>query len=188
MQLVSNIKALIWQQWIRLGALFSGVIMVGLMMILALGLAYPPAYAAIRQLEEAPGQMVYQSRQTLQDQYGNSWQAIAFKRVKPDGQVPLYLRLVAFPGVADVDRSRPLTLTNSLGQSWMAADASQPIFTDADRPKPNVGQYDLQPIILDLDPAVPLRLELPVLQQDDVLIPVPSTLLSEWRSLTNQTD
>ena len=186
MPLVRNAKGLIQEQWIRLGHLASGIMIAGLMIILALGLAHPPAYAAIRQLEEAPGQMVYQSRQTLQDQHGKSWQAIAFKRVKPDSQVPLYLRLVAFPGMADIDRSRPLMLTNSLGQSWAALDASQPIFTDADRPEPNVGQYDLQPIILDLDPAVPLRLELPVLHQDDLLIPVPSTLLSEWRSLATQ--
>ncbi|TVQ22560.1 MAG: DUF3122 domain-containing protein [Leptolyngbya sp. DLM2.Bin15] len=157
-------------------------------MILTLGWFYPPAYAAIRPLEEAPGQMVYQSRQTLHDQHGKSWQAIAFKRVNPDRQTTLYLRLVGFPGVADLDRSRPLTLTNSLGQSWMAADVSQPIFTDADRPEPNVGQYDLQPIILDLDPAVPLRLELPVLQQADVLIPMPSTLVAEWRLLATQSD
>lgn len=188
MQLVRNMKRLICRQWVRTGHLASGITLVGLMVILTLGWFEPPAYAAIRQLEEAPGQMVYQSRQTLQDQHGKSWQAIAFKRVKPDSQVPLYLRLVAFPGMADIDRSRPLMLTNSLGQSWAALDASQPIFTDADRPEPNVGQYNLQPIILDLDPAVPLRLELPVLHQDDVLIPVPSTLLSEWRSLANQGD
>lgn len=188
MQLVRNMKRLICRQWVRTGHLASGITLVGLMVVFTLGWFEPPAYAAIRQLEEAPGQMVYQSRQTLQDQHGKSWQAIAFKRVKSDSQVPLYLRLVAFPGMADIDRSRPLMLTNSLGQSWAALDASQPIFTDADRPEPNVGQYNLQPIILDLDPAVPLRLELPVLHQDDVLIPVPSTLLSEWRSLANQGD
>ena len=35
-----------------------------------------PAFATISQLEEYPGQMLYQSRQTLQDQTGKSWQAI----------------------------------------------------------------------------------------------------------------
>ena len=35
--------------------------------------------AAISQLEEAPGQIVDQTRQTLKDRHGNSWQAIAFK-------------------------------------------------------------------------------------------------------------
>ncbi|ASC73388.1 hypothetical protein XM38_043530 [Halomicronema hongdechloris C2206] len=35
-----------------------------------------PALAAIRQLEEAPAQVVYQSRQTVQDQQGDRWQVI----------------------------------------------------------------------------------------------------------------
>jgi hypothetical protein len=52
--------------------------------VVTLNVAIAPAQAAMRQLEEAPGQMVYQSRQTLKDQQGNSWQAIAFKRIRPD--------------------------------------------------------------------------------------------------------
>jgi Protein of unknown function (DUF3122) len=35
-----------------------------------------PAIAAITQIEEYPGQMLYQSRQNLQDQTGKAWQAI----------------------------------------------------------------------------------------------------------------
>jgi hypothetical protein len=37
------------------------------------------------------------------DQHGNTWQAIAFKRIRPDGQTSFDLRLVGFPGVADID-------------------------------------------------------------------------------------
>ncbi len=44
-----------------------------LTVVLGLGLFTTlDAVAAIRQLEEAPGQMVYQSRQTLKDQHGNN--------------------------------------------------------------------------------------------------------------------
>jgi Protein of unknown function (DUF3122) len=84
---------------------------------LNLGLVMFPADAAIRELKEAPGQMVYQSRQTLKDQHDNSWQAIAFKRIRADGTANIYLRLVSFPGIAELDRTRPLSLTNFLGKT-----------------------------------------------------------------------
>ncbi|WP_333182166.1 DUF3122 domain-containing protein [Microcoleus sp. B3-D7] len=36
-------------------------------------------------MEEYPAQMLYPSRQNLRDHNGNSWQAIAFKRIHPGG-------------------------------------------------------------------------------------------------------
>lgn len=160
-----------------------GLMLVILAWALNLGLAMFPTHAAIRELEEAPGQMVYQSRQTLKDQHDNSWQAITFKRIRADGTANIYLRLVSFPGMAELDRTRPLSLTNFLGKTWTAADVSQQIFTDADRLEPNVGQYDLQPILMQLEPTVPLRLEIPTLNSTDIRLNVSPALIEEWRSL-----
>jgi Protein of unknown function (DUF3122) len=67
-------------------------------------------------------------------------QAIAFKRILPDGKTSFYLRLVGFPGVAEIDRAQPLSLINSLGKQLTAADASSNIFTESAAPEPNVGQ------------------------------------------------
>lgn len=142
-----------------------------------------PALAAIRQLEEAPGQVVYQSRQALQDQYGDRWQVIAFNRIRPDGGASFYLRLVGFPGAAAIDRSRPLTLTTSLGQSLSAADASSQIFTDASTPEPNVGQYDMQPIAAQLPVAVPMQLALPLQGKNDSLLSISPALIQEWKTV-----
>ncbi|MEG4294054.1 DUF3122 domain-containing protein [Microcoleus sp. C2C3] len=79
---------------------------------LLVGLGQSPTIAAIRELEEAPGQMVYQSRQTLIDQNGHNWQAIAFKRISPDNQTSFDLRLVGFPGVVKIDRTQPPFVTS----------------------------------------------------------------------------
>jgi hypothetical protein len=141
-----------------------------------------PAQAAIRQLEEAPGQVVYQSRQTVSDQHGDRWQVIAFNRIRPDGSTSFYVRLVGFPGTAEIDRSRPLTLTTSLGQSLTAADASSDIFTDASTPEANVGQYDLQPIVSQLPAAIPLQIQLPNLNADDIVLPITPALIQEWKT------
>lgn len=165
--------------------LLLGALMLGIW--LGLGLFNPPsAAAAIRQLEEAPGQRVYQSRQTLKDQHGNSWQAIAFKRIRPDATTTVALRLVGFPGVATIDRSQPLTLTSSLGQTLTAADASGQIFTDEAAPEPNVGQYDLQPLLPDLRAEIPLRLTLPTADGEAIILNVPTGLIQEWQTVVSQ--
>jgi hypothetical protein len=157
-----------------------------LVILLGLGLfASPPSAAAIRQLEEAPGQMVYQSRQTLKDQHGNSWQAVAFKRIRPDGRTSFELRLVGFPGVVEIDRSQPLTLTNSLGKTLTAADASTDIFTEVNKPEPYVGQYNLQPLLPELPAEIPLKLSLPVMKGETVRLSVSPSLIQEWQTVSN---
>jgi hypothetical protein len=153
---------------------------------LTINLAIAPSQAAIRQLEEAPGQMVYQSRQTLKDQQGGSWQAIAFKRIRPDDTAVIYLRLVGFPGTAEIDHSQPLTLTNSMGKALTAADISQEMFTDKTQVKPDVGQYDLQPILMQLELSMPLRLTLATLDHSEISLNVSPNVVEEWRSLTVQ--
>jgi hypothetical protein len=168
-------KASSWLLW--LGALILGI-------WLGLGLFnLPSAAAVIRQLEEAPGQVVYQSRQTLKDQHGNSWQAIAFKRIRPDGSTSVALRLVGFPGVAAIDRSHPLTLTNSLGKTLTAADDSGKVFNDEATPEPNVGQYDLQLLLPQLQTEIPLQLTLPTVDGNGVSLTVPSALITEWKTV-----
>jgi hypothetical protein len=167
-----------------LGAIASSI-------TLGFGLFNPPSFnlpiaaAAIRQLEEAPGQMVYQSRATLKDQHGSSWQAIAFKRVRPDGQTSIELRLVGFPGIAAIKRSQPLTLTNSLGKTLTAPDASIKIFGESKPPEPNVGQYDLLPLLSQLQAEVPLQLALPIVDSEPITLSVSPSLLQEWQTLTH---
>ncbi len=143
------------------------------------------ASATVRTLEEAPGQVVVQSRQSLQDQHGRSWQVIAFKRQRPDGTATFAMRLVGFPGSVTIDRALPLTLTNSLGKTVTAADASGKVFTDAERPEPHVGQYDLQPILAQLQAEIPLQITLPTVDDEAVQLMVPAALVKEWQSVAN---
>jgi len=173
----------------RMRKLFSWLLLLGVLVLAVLlgwGLLNPPsAAAAIRQLEEAPGQIVYQSRQTLKDQHGTGWQAIAFKRIRPNGQSSFELRLVGFPGVVEIDRSQPLTLINSLGKTLTAVDASSTIFTEVTKPEPNVGQYDLQPLLPQLQMGIPLKLTLPTLSGEPVNLSISPLLIEEWQTVAN---
>jgi hypothetical protein len=155
--------------------------LVGLL-LLGIGFQTPPALAAIRPLEEGPGQVVYQARQTLTDQHGHRWQAIAFKRIRSDQSEILYLRLAGFPGSAAIDRTQPLTLTSSLGQTLTAADVSSQMFTDAERPEPHIGQYDLQPIATQLRPELPWQLTLATTTQP-LILALPAAAIQDWQTL-----
>jgi len=166
---------------------FSWLLLIGAITIFALiGLGIldvPIASAAIRQLEESPNQMVYQARQSLKDQHGNTWQTIAFKRVRPDGNSSFELRLVGFPNLIAIDHAQPLTLTNSLGKALIANDTSSNIFKEGSQP--NVGQYDLQPLLSELQAEIPLKISLPTLKGDAISLSVPPSLVAEWQTVAN---
>ncbi|MBD2465471.1 DUF3122 domain-containing protein [Oscillatoria sp. FACHB-1407] len=174
----------------RIRQVFSWLLLLGaivLGILLTLGVFNPSnAMATIRQLEEAPGQVVYQSRQTLKDQHGNAWQTIAFKRMRSDGTTSFELRLVGFPGVVEIDRSQPLTLTNSLSETLTATDTSSRIFTEATKPEPNVGQYDLQPLLPQLQVGIPLKLTLPVINSEAINLSISPSLVEEWQTVANE--
>ena len=121
-----------------------------------------PAFATVTQIEEAPGQMLYQSRQNLRDRTGKSWQVVAFKRVRPDGSEMVSLRLVGFLGAVELDHTQPLTLTTSTGQILTAKDVTNEISQGANA-LANVGEYDIQPVLPQLQSKIPLQLTLPML-------------------------
>jgi hypothetical protein len=166
---------------------FSWLLLIGavtIFVLIGLGvLDAPNASAAIRQLEEAPNQMVYQSRQSLKDQHGNTWQTIAFKRSRPDGNSSFELRLVGFPNLVAIDHAQPLTLTNSLGKTLTATDTSSNIFKDG--AQGNVGQYDLQPLLSELQAEIPLKISLPMLKGEAISLSVPPALVAEWQTVAN---
>lgn len=141
-----------------------------------------PAFATAGQIEEYPGQMLYQSRQKLRDQNGKSWLAIAFKRIHPDGSAIVSLRLVGFPGGVEFDRTQPLTLTTSLGQTLTAKDISSEISHDTPTPS-NVGEYDIQLALPQLQAEIPLQLTLPTIDGESVRLSVPSAAIQEWQTL-----
>ncbi|MBR8826783.1 MAG: DUF3122 domain-containing protein [Gomphosphaeria aponina SAG 52.96 = DSM 107014] len=132
-----------------------------------------PVLASIRETEEAPGQVLIQSRHTLQDFEGNSWQVVLFKRVKPDHSASVSLRLVGFPG--NVEFSHPQPLIIAVGSEIKSAED---MFAQL-APAPNVGQYDFTEIITELSPNLSLRLSLP-LNNQSLELKVPSVVVLEW--------
>jgi Protein of unknown function (DUF3122) len=144
-----------------------------------------PAFAAVTQIEEAPGQMLYQSRQNLRDRTGKSWQVVAFKRVRPDGNAMVSLRLVGFLGAVELDHNRSLILTTSTGQTLTAKDVTNEISQGATA-LANVGEYNIQPVLSQLQSKIPLQLTLPMLTGGAIELQIPSIAIQEWQTIADR--
>lgn len=174
-------KICIMRSWIK--QFLSAAIAFSLLLPCLLGLASIPAetaLASIRQMEEAPGQILYQSRHGLRDRSGNSWQVILFKRVKSGKVAQVNLRLVGFPGVAEFSHPQPLTITTSAGEVFTSED----VFAEQS-PSPNVGQYDIKDVLLKLPTTGRVLLNLPMTGNNSTTLLLPLPVILEWQTVAN---
>ncbi|MBF2072680.1 MAG: DUF3122 domain-containing protein [Synechococcales cyanobacterium C42_A2020_086] len=144
-----------------------------------------PAWAAVTQIKESVGQVLCRSQHSLPDAAGHTWQVILFKQSPCAPGVAaepslLYLRLAGLPGAAEVAHPAPLILTTSTGQVFNAPD----VFWE-DAPASTIGQYDLKAFAADL-PAEPLRLTIPLIDQETVELTIPRPVVQEWQTVIRQ--
>lgn len=135
-----------------------------------------PVFASIHRYPEGSDHVMYRSKLGLRDRRDRSWQVILFKRMSAGQVENFHLRLVGFPGWVEVVHRAPLTLTTATGKTWRAEDV-----TDLSLP-PNVGEYDLAPVILELEGTPAMELSLP-LTTEAAEIPVPPFVVREWQQL-----
>ena len=93
---------------------------------------------------------------------------------------------MGFPGVVEIDRAQPITLTNSLGKALTASADSRDLFADAAQPATNVGQYDLQPLLSELQTEIPLILTLPTTAIEPTILSVSPSVVQEWQAVANR--
>lgn len=162
----------------NLGKKLILMIIIGLLCFPIIFNCNQPAFAKIRQQEEVLGQLLYQARHSLQDNQGQNWQIILFKRVK-DGQVKdVDLRLVGFPDQVNFIHPQNLTLKTVDGKEFFASDQFS-----KKAPATNVGQYDIKDILIKLAGEKSLTIDLPVKESLSLNIPYP--VLLEWQEIVN---
>lgn len=168
--------------WPRIKPILSKLLLLlSLVALLILGeshLTTQPAWAEIRQIEEAPGQLLYQSQHSLRDQAGYSWQVVLFKQVKDATVTGVNLRLVGFPGVAEFSHPKPLEIKIDTGEIFTAEDE----FADQS-PAPNVGQYDFKSVLLKLPMNQRTVLLLPLADERPIALQIPPSIILEWQTL-----
>lgn len=136
-----------------------------------------PAQALMREIVEKPGQTLYQSRQSLKDQEGQTWQIVLFKRVKPDAEEEINLRLVGFPGAVSFQHPAPLIIHPNREETVELTD----IFA-TENPGENVGQFLIPADFQKLEVNGIWDLDLP-LKGEKRQIKVPYFVLQEWQTL-----
>lgn len=157
-----------------------GVRAIGVIILLVLGLLLgfgKPAIASIHTYPEGAEQVMVRSLQTLRDQRDQAWQLALFKRVNMGRVTNLHLRLVGFPGGAELRHPAPLKIA-SRDRGWMAAD----VLGLASPFPATVGEYDVMEVLSQLGDSTLLEMELP-LQTGDIALTVPPFVVKEWRQL-----
>ncbi|MBD2136276.1 DUF3122 domain-containing protein [Anabaena sp. FACHB-1237] len=138
------------------------------------------AIAALTQIEQTSGEVLYRSQVKLDDNLGKVWQVILFKQSYPGAISNINLRLVGFPGSVELIHPQSLRITTNTGKIWNAND----IFLD-EAPAPTIGQYDFTEILPQL-PLESLNLSITLPGTKFVNISVPVHVVKEWKSITNK--
>lgn len=139
-----------------------------------------PTQALVREITEQPGQTLSQSRQSLRDQEGQTWQVVLFKRVKADGTAETNLRLVGFPGVTFFRHPAPLMIRDNGGNTVNLTD-----LLAEKSPGENIGQFLVTGDFNNLEISGIWELNLP-LEGGDKQIKVPYFMLQEWQGLLSK--
>jgi Protein of unknown function (DUF3122) len=137
-----------------------------------------PVWASVHLYPE-PNGVLYRSLSTLQDSRDRAWQAVLFKRFQNERLVEIHLRLVGFPGVIELEHPRSLLIETRAGQLLTAEDV-----TPFNLPNQNVGEYDLQPVLAQLDTDLSFQLVLPLNSGRETLKLSKETLQEWWRVAT----
>ncbi|MBW4547184.1 MAG: DUF3122 domain-containing protein [Symplocastrum torsivum CPER-KK1] len=155
----------------------------GLVLLLLLGqfaFTQEQATAVLRQHQDEPGVMRYHSQQSLLDASGNAWQVVLFKQITPGQPIRFNLRLVGFPGIAELTHPQPLKISTASGQVLTAAD----VFGE-ESPAPNVGQYNFTEVLSKLQKSS-LTLSVPLKSQEALCLKIPESLVTEWQWLETE--
>ena len=121
---------------------------------------------------------ILRSLESLRDLDYQTWQIIVYPSSKVSNN--FILRIVGYPGSLRIDHPTNLIVTSGR-KKWNLNDittknkAKFETFNDA------AAEFDLSPLISELDKNRPLRFILPGLIND---LPIPPYLVSEWRSLS----
>ena len=120
---------------------------------------------------------IKRSVESLKDLDYQTWQIIVYPRSKESKD--LILKIVGYPGSLRIDHPSELVV-NSGRKTWNLKDITKTSKIKVETLNDSAAEFDISPLISELDKNRPLRLRLPGLIND---LPIPPYLVSEWRSL-----
>ncbi len=159
--------------WRSLRILFLAL-MLGCLLLLALA---QPALASVHTYHEQLGQTTYRSRQSLRDQTDLAWQATVFKRYTSGVFQGTYLRLVGFPGQAQVGAEADLNIATGTAAQWQAPPQLDP---QTQALPEGVAQYSIDTLLAGLQSPIPLTLLVPLRGGGTARLVAAPYVVAEW--------
>ena len=150
-------------------------------LLLALVAGPPAAWAQLHAHPDETGTPVVRSLESLRDLDYQSWQVVAYREGPPGG--PLRLRIVGFPGKVRLDHPTGLQVYSGRRQ-WELSDTTLANPQLARDSRDAAAEFDLEPLLAELQQNRPLRLALPGVFTE---LPVPPYVVQEWRTLPSWT-
>jgi hypothetical protein len=136
-----------------------------------------PALAQLQVHNNDDGTAVVRSLESLRDLDNQAWQLVAYRQGEPGGE--LRLRVVGFPGKVRLNHPTSLIVSSGL-QHWELSDVTLQSALLADDGRDAAAEFDLAPMLAELQRNQPLRLQLPGVFTE---LPVPPFVVKEWREL-----
>ncbi|MCY7324423.1 MAG: DUF3122 domain-containing protein, partial [Phormidesmis sp. CAN_BIN36] len=121
---------------------------IALLLIGFIGLTPQAAQAAVTQIEDASGQLLYRSHHRLRDDLGKAWQVVVFKQNSQDQQSSINLRLMGLPGTVEVVHPKALKIRTQEDQVFQADDILALLNASMNFPPHEVGRSPRQPFSL----------------------------------------
>lgn len=157
----------------------AGRLLLALTLVLGSLLTWPTG-PVLAQLHEHPGETgspVLRSLVSLRDLDDQAWQLVAFRDGPPGA--PLLLRVVGYPGKVRLDHPTALEVSSGPFQ-WQLEDLTLESPALGNDGRAAAAEFDLNPLLAELNQNRPLRLRLPGVFTE---LPVPPFVVAEWRSL-----
>tara|TARA_B100000700_G_scaffold323705_1_gene428025 strand:+ start:2803 stop:3261 length:459 start_codon:yes stop_codon:yes gene_type:complete len=122
------------------------------------------------------------SLESLRDLDYQTWQIIVYPSSKKSNN--LTLRIVGYPGSLRFDHPTNLIVISGR-KKWVLQDITNKMKDKIEALNDSAAEFDLSPLIAELNKNRPLRFSLPGLIND---LPIPPYLVGEWRTLTEKND
>tara|TARA_Y100001968_G_C19292816_1_gene685088 strand:+ start:143 stop:643 length:501 start_codon:yes stop_codon:yes gene_type:complete len=123
------------------------------------------------------GNEIQRSLESLRDLDYQTWQIIVYPSSKASKN--LNLRIVGYPGSLRIDHPTNL-IVNSGRKNWDLKDITKVSQAKLETLNDSAAEFDLSPLMAELEKNRPLRLTLPGSIND---LPIPPYLVGEWRTL-----
>ena len=138
------------------------------------------AEAKLQSTEGEDGTVFARSLESLRDIEYQTWQVVAYP--KDPAEDDLVLRIVGYPGTLRLDHPTSLQVHAGL-KDWSLKDITLLNPQLANDPREAAAEFELSPLVNDLNTNRPLRFYLPNVFND---LPIPPYVVNEWRALSKE--